>query len=171
VNAWRHRINTEFSGDCCLLPSPRAGISTAPFWLCPTARRMWNWVMSLVNKMRTRRSYPGPWHAFDMKTVIFSEKVPARYAKFKSIWVLLKGACLWALWCQRNDKIFAGKVWSDDTVIRHIWNAMIEYGHSAWNKTLKECTRCPLKAQGLMKRFDRTWLARGVLGRRHSTMV
>jgi hypothetical protein len=31
-----------------------------------------------------------------------------------------KGAYLWAMWLQRNDKIFANKTWTDDMVFTHI---------------------------------------------------
>jgi hypothetical protein len=105
VNAWRHRLNNEFSGDCCFCHPPSEETILHRFWSCPSAQRVWDWATSLVNKLRTRRTHIGPWPAFEMKQVIFSEQFPERFKKFKAIWPLLKGTCLWALWIQRNEKI------------------------------------------------------------------
>ena len=73
----------------------------------------------------------GPWPAFEIKQVIFSEQIPERFKKFKAIWPLLKGTRLWALWIQRNEKIFAKIDWSDEQVINSIWQAMLECGQLA----------------------------------------
>jgi hypothetical protein len=35
------------------------------------------------------------------------------------------------MWYQHNDKIFAGKDWTDETVLEHIWNVLLEYGRLA----------------------------------------
>jgi hypothetical protein len=130
------------------------------------AMRIWNWATIVINKMRTRRSHLGPWLAFKRMSIFFTKKLLMRFIKLNAIWILLKGACMWAMWCQRNDKIFVGKLWTDDMVIMHVWMAMLEYGCSAWNKILKNCTHFLMKAQSLLKRFDRSWMARRVFGRR-----
>jgi hypothetical protein len=117
VNAWRHMINAEFREDCCFcLPRIEESILHR-FWDCPSARRVWNWATSLMNKLRTRRSHVGPWPAFEMKDVIFTDTLPMQFKKFKLIWPLLKGACVWAMWTQRNEKIFANSTWSDERVL------------------------------------------------------
>jgi hypothetical protein len=98
VNAWRKMIKNEFRGDCCLCYPQVEETILHRFWSCPSAQRIWDWAISLMNKLRTRRSHPGPWTAFDMEQVIFSDSLPDRFKKFRTIWPLLKGTCLWTIW-------------------------------------------------------------------------
>jgi hypothetical protein len=63
-----------------------------------------------------------------MVQVIFTEQLPSRFKKFQNLWTLIKGTCLWAMWIQRNDKIFGNIIWSDDRIIASIWQALLEYG-------------------------------------------
>jgi hypothetical protein len=51
-------------------------------------------------------------------------------------------------------------------VVMHVWKAMLEYGQLAWNKIVKDCTHSPLKAHIFLKKFDRSWLVHGIIGRR-----
>jgi hypothetical protein len=166
VNAWRHRINAEFQGDCCFCLPPAEETILYRFWSCPSTQWVWNWAMSLMNKLRTRRSHPGPWTAFDRDQIIFSYTLPPSFKKFKALWPLLKGACLWMIWTQRNAKIFAKDLWPDELVLTNIWQAMIDYERLAWSRTRTKIERTPAQSRKLLMGFDRSWMARNVFDRR-----
>jgi hypothetical protein len=164
-------INAEFHEDCCFcLPRIEESILHR-FWDYPSARRVWNWATSLMNKLRTRRSHVGPWPAFEMKDVIFTDTLPMQFKKFKLIWPLLKGACVWAMWTQRNEKIFANSTWSDERVLDCVWQAMIEYGQIAWKWICLKAKQFPRKRAKLLSSFNRSWMACRIFGHRSGDRV
>jgi hypothetical protein len=110
VNAWRHSINAEFNGDCSLCHPQVEESILHRFWHCPSACRIWDWATSLLHKLQTRRTHFGPWPALEMTKLIFTKELPTRLQRFKDIWALLKGTCLWGMWTQRNEKVFANTI-------------------------------------------------------------
>jgi hypothetical protein len=90
-----------------------------------------------------------------MVQVIFTEQLLHRFKKFQNIWVLIKGTCLWAMWTQRNDKIFGNIMWTDDRIIASIWQALLDYGQAAWKNTI-DCRKTPKQRAKLLCKFDRT---------------
>jgi hypothetical protein len=55
-----------------------------------------------------------------MQQIIFTDTLPFQFKKFKAIGPLLKGACVWAIWNHRNEKIFANTIWLDERVVEWI---------------------------------------------------
>lgn len=132
---------------------------------------MWEWAWSILHKMRTRRSHPGPWAAPQWKQAILEEELPRQLAKFKAIWCLLKGTCLWTIWIQRNAMVFDEQVWSDSQSTEIAWLTMLDYGKIAWQNTLKKIEKHPELENALLKSFDRSWLSRKVFGNRKELQV
>lgn len=166
INKWRKLICSEFDGHCnfCV---PQVEESTLHrFWECPQARRLWEWAWSILNKMRTRRGHTGPWEAFHWKQVILEEELPQKLKRFKSIWSLLKGTCMWTIWIHRNALVFDHQLWSDRQVEEKAWASMVDYGQSAWQRTVKLIAKQPEMEQQFLSQFDKAWLSRQVFGSR-----
>lgn len=171
INKWRKMINVELDGNCCFcVPLVEESILHR-FWECPHSRRVWEWAWSVLHKMRTRRSHPGPWEAFHWKQVILEEALPRKVKRFQSIWILLKGACMWTIWIQRNAMVFDQLLWTDRQAEQIAWLAMIEYGEIAWKHTLKMLAKQPELEQQFLNQFDRSWLSRKVFGTRTQLTV
>ena len=165
VNVWRHKINEEFKEECCFcLPQVEETILHC-FWHCSSAQRVWDWATLLLNKLRMRRSHPGPQPAFNYNQIIFTDTLPDNFKKFKSLWPLLKGTCMWTIWTQYNERIFANSFWSDEKVYTTIWIAMLEYGCLVQSKTRAKVEQSPRQKYKLYSHFDRLGsLARSSVG-------
>ena len=94
-----------------------------------------------------------------------------KYGPKSKIWHLLRSITLWTIWIEHNDKIFNHEQWHETRVKHRIWDELILYAKSAWERVLKQIKISKFLMVGLLQSFDQTWGARNVLCRRHNLHV
>jgi hypothetical protein len=133
------------------------------------ARRAWKWTTYIVHELCGVRT--GHLDSFNWKQAIFGERIPYKFRKMTKIWHLLRGITLWTIWVERNDKVFNQEQWHESKMKARIWDTLLMYAHTAWQRVLKFIKISKFSAAALLQTFDRTWGARQVLCRRNRLVI
>ena len=166
VNEWRARIAPASISKQCIFCLPNTSESVKhKFWDCIQARRAWRWATFIMHELCGVRY--GHLDSFNWKQAIFGERIPYKFRKLVKIWHLLRGITLWTIWLERNDKVFNQEQWQESKVKFRIWNELLMYAHTAWQRVLKLIKVSRFSAMAILQGFDSTWGARQILCRRH----
>ena len=122
------------------------------FWDCIQARRAWRWATYIMQELCGVRS--GNLDCFNWKQALFGERIPKKYGPKSKIWHLLRGITLWTIWIERNDKVFNQEQWHETRVKHRIWDELILYAKSAWERVLKQIKISKFSMAGLLQSFD-----------------
>ena len=57
--------------------------------------------------------------------------------------------------------------WHEAKLKQHIWDALIIYAKMTWKRVLEQIKISSFSKEAMLRCFDKTWGARGVLCRRH----
>ena len=73
------------------------------------------------------------------------------------------------IWIARNHKVFCNELRNEIQIKTLIWEAILDYGRIAWQHTqdLIAKTTVQQKKSSLLRKFDATWMRKGVFGTRH----
>ena len=72
---------------------------------------------------------------------------------------------------ERNDKVFNQEQWHESKVKARIWDELLMYAHTAWQRVLKLIKISRFSAMAILNGFDRTWGARQVLCWKHLLVI
>lgn len=67
-----------------------------------------------MNTLIRGREVQGPWRPLTWKQGIFSDTIPHKFDELKCIWMEIRSVVIWALWIERNDKVFNASVWTPE---------------------------------------------------------
>jgi hypothetical protein len=113
----------------------------------------------------------GNYDCFNGKQTLFGERFPKKYGPKIKIRHLHRGITLWMIWIERNDKVFNHEQWHETRVKHRIWDELILYAKTTWERVLKNIKISAFSAMALLQGFDKTWGARNVLCRRHNLYI
>jgi hypothetical protein len=171
VNEWRARIAPASISKQCIFCLPNTSESVKhKFWDCIQARRTWRWATYIMHELCGVRT--GHLDSFNWKQTLFGERTPYKFRKVVKIWHLLRGTTLWTIWVEWNDKVFNQEQWHESKMkYSRIWDTLLMYAHTAWQRVLKLIKISRFSAAGLLQNFDRTWGAKQVLCRRKRLVI
>ena len=170
VNEWRARIAPASISKQCIFCLPNTSESVKhKFWDCIQARRAWRWATYIMQELCGVRT--GNYDCFNWKQALFGERLPKKYGPKIKIWHLLRGITLWAIWIERNDRVFNHEQWHETRLKHHVWDELILYAKTAWEWVLKNIKISAFSALALLQGFDKTWGARNVLCRRNNLHI
>ena len=157
VNEWRARIAPASISKQCIFCLPNTSESVKhKFWDCIQARRTWRWTTYIMHELCGVRT--GHLDSFNWKQSLFGERIPFKFRKVVKIWHFLRGTTLWTIWVERNDKVFNQEQWHESKMKSRIWDTLLMYAHTVWQRVLKLIKISRFSAVALLQNFDRTWV-------------
>lgn len=139
------------------------------FWDYIQAGRAWQWATFIMHELCGVRI--GRYDNFKWKQTISGERIPGKFSKKSKVWHLLWGVTLWTIWIEHNDKVFNQTLWHESKAKHRIWNELILYTTTAWERVEKNAKTSEFSAEVVLKGFDSTWGARGVLCKRNKVSI
>lgn len=102
MNSWRAKVIAEIDDTCqmCMLDIPKT--ITCRFWDYRMACKAWDFSVGIINTIKSR---PGQKGVVEING-ISGKKIPTSIGKYSRNLLLLRGITLWAIWVERNDRIF-----------------------------------------------------------------
>lgn len=134
VNFWRGRYDATVDISCAVCTGRPDESVLHRFWGCVSAQRAWEWAMHILNTLVHGKEAEGPWQMVTWKNGIFSCEIPRKFNQFKRVWMELRTVVLWALWIERNDKVFNDVSWPPAKLMQVVWDGIIDYGRIEWTK-------------------------------------
>jgi hypothetical protein len=162
VNMWRGRINQQIDTSCPVCPRRSEESVLHRFWECLSAQRAWQWGIHIMNVLITSRDAKGPWRPLTWKQGIFSDRIPRKFDKVCSAWMVIRTVVLWTLWTERNDVVFNNSRWPADKLLHRIWIGIIDYGRVDWARLQSQSRKQPGKLPSLSLKFGNRWCTNGV---------
>jgi len=65
--------------------------------------------------------------ALKFEQCLFIKHLFNKVKKFSSLWTLLRGVTMWAIWNERNDLIFNNNMWHEAKLRKILWERLIDY--------------------------------------------
>ena len=131
INEWR----ASTSKQCVFCLPNTSELVKHEFWDYIQMRRAWRWATVLMCELCGFRI--GNYDSSNLGKGLL-QRIPKNYGKMCKILHLLRGITLWTIWIEPNDKVFNREQWHKSKVKQRIWDKVIIYFTTAWNRVIEQ---------------------------------
>ncbi|KAG0585602.1 hypothetical protein KC19_2G024500 [Ceratodon purpureus] len=162
VNEWRHRAIPAISALCdgCTSGTPETILHC--FYACEPAARAWHFAATVLHLSARSPWSPSPRPLPTWDQCILGVDLPNELQESQVLWSLIRGATLWVIWIQRNQRVFHNNLWPVTVLEQQLWDAFLDLAHVAWNKISWCEENQPQGITRATEEFRTTWLPVGL---------